>query len=229
MTAAIAGSAILGPISAAEAGPAGARFTCLSRGGTPATVALTKRGPVPVINWQSTLGGGVYTPKVRCDIVSKRFQDFYENGTLNYLTTGIKNRLPIVCVALYKGGACKDQLFTLKPGSNPGLTLRRLMAVRVGAGGPLNESASRPYFSMEELLESAPVDNSIQVPEELAVQPAPTTPAVTPVTTPVTTTPAVTPVTPVVPESQPEVDPVSTPVTPQGTDTGNPASGSGLW
>ena len=101
------------------------------------------------------------------------------------------------------------------------------MAVRVGAGGPLNESASRPYFSMDELLKNAPIDSSIQVPEELAIQPAPAV-APTPVTpvTPVTT-PAVTPVTPSTPESGPEVTttPASSPES-QGTETGNP---NGLW
>ena len=171
ITAAIAGTTILSIIPSAQANPTEARFACLNRQGTPATVALTKRGPVPVINWVSTLGSdGQYTPQFRCDVVSKRFQDFYENGTLNFLTTGIKNRQPVVCVANYKGGPCAQDLFTLKSGSNPGQTLRQLMAVRVGAAGPLNESASRPYFAMSEILDNGPVDNSIVVPEELAIQ-----------------------------------------------------------
>ncbi len=216
---AIAGTAAM-PFSAAKAEPAGARFACLSRQGVPATVALTKRGPVPVINWRTTLGG-TYTPQVRCNIISKRFQKFYESGTLNFLTTGRKNRLPIICVANYKGGACAHDLFTLKPGSNPGHTLRNLMAVRVGAAGPLNESGARTYIDVKELLETAPVDTSIVVPEETAIEP----------TLPVQPAPATQP-TPSVPEATETEGPTETTVTPEvppvqpGTPSETPGS---LW
>lgn len=217
ITAAIASTAVMAPFSDANAGPAESRFSCLSRNGTPATVALTKRGPVPVINWTSTLGDGVYTPQVRCDIVSKKFQQFYEDGTLNFLTTGRKNGYPVVCVALYKGGACTNDLFTLKPGSNPGRTLRQLMAVRTGSTGPLNESAAREYIDVKDLLETGAVDNSIAVPGNAAVEtpePAETTVVVSPVEIAPQVTPTPTPsVTPFV--ATPEVEPTSeTPINP---------------
>lgn len=224
ITAAIAGTTVIAPFSSANAGPAGSRFTCLSRQGVPATVALTKRGPVPVINWRSTLGNGVYTPQVRCDIVSKKFQQFYENGTLNFLTTGRKNRQPVVCVALYKGGACNQDLFTLKPGSNPGRTLRQLMAVRTGSSGPLNESAAREYIDVNELLNTAPVDSSIDVPADTAVE----TPE------PVETT-AITPPVEAAPQVQPEstLPVVPKPVTPIPVAPVEPTPESGtsggLW
>jgi hypothetical protein len=220
ITAAIASTAVMAPFSDVNAEPAESRFSCLSRNGTPATVALTKRGPVPVINWTSTLGDGVYTPQVRCDIVSKKFQQFYEDGTLNFLTTGRKNGYPVVCVALYKGGACTNDLFTLKPGSNPGRTLRQLMAVKTGSTGPLNESAAREYIDVKALLETGAVDNSIAVPGNAAAVETPEPAGSTVVVSPVETTPQGTPtptpsVTPVI--ATPEVDPASeTPTNPGG-------------
>lgn len=223
MTAAIAGAAAIVPVSATHASP-GARFTCLTKQGVPATVALTSRGPVPVIVWKTTLGG-TYTPQVRCDIVSKRFQQYYENGTLNFLTTGRKNRLPVVCVAQYKNGPCAQDLFTLKPGANPGRTLRQLMAVRTGSAGPLNESAAREYIDIKNLLETAPVDNSIAVPKDTATeptQPESVETAITPATTP---KPTSEPVKPVQPEEP------ATPETPTQVEPTPPTNGSGgtLW
>ncbi|MEM9137924.1 MAG: COP23 domain-containing protein [Cyanobacteria bacterium P01_F01_bin.42] len=206
-TAALAGAAAITPFSAAEAGP-DSRFTCLTKQGVPATVALTQRGPVPVIIWQTTLGG-VYTPQVRCDIISKRFQQYYEDGTLNFLTTGRKNRLPIVCVAQYKGGPCSRDLFTLRPDANPGQTLRRLMAVRIGSAGPLNESAAREYVDIQQFLKTAPVDSSIEVPGQTAADSASsssTETAVTPSQDPQSSTPAAAPLS-IAPEASAAAEP----------------------
>ena len=223
MTAAIAGTAAILPVTSANAGEE-PRFSCLSKQGVPATVALTKRGPVPVIVWRTTLGGGVYTPQVRCDIVSKRFQKFYENGTLNFLTTGRKNRLPVVCVAQYKGGPCAQDLFTLKPGANPGRTLRQLMAVRTGAAGPLNESAARTYIDINNLLKTAPVDSSIVVPGQTTTE-QPTTESVETAVTPVKT-----PDTPSTTQPVQLVEPPTTPETPAQGEPTTPATNSGdLW
>lgn len=194
LTAIVAGTATLATINPAAANPVNTKFSCGTSRGVPATMARTSRGDVAVIQWISTLGDGIYTPKVRCDIVSKRFQEFYDQGTLNFLTTGIKNRLPVICVAHQKGGACKDMLFTLKPGANPGRTLQRLMNVKSRASGPLNESAARVYIDMDNFLQTAPV--------EVGSAPSTSTPAV------------VTPAAPVTPKS---LTPASSPtvVTPE--------------
>ncbi|MCM1983241.1 COP23 domain-containing protein [Lyngbya confervoides] len=158
LTAVLASAAAMTAVSgSAFANPTGAKFLCKNYGGVPTTMARTSRGEARVIAWRTREFGEDYPPQVRCDIVSKRFQEFYEKGTLNFLTTGIINRQPVVCVAQHKGGACSDLLFTLRPGSNPGLTLQRLLDVRVRASGPLNESASRTYIDMEEFLATAPI------------------------------------------------------------------------
>ncbi len=121
-------------------------------------MAKTSRGAVPVIRWVSTLGG-TYTPENRCKIVSEKFQTFYNDGTLNYLTTGIVNQLPVICAAQTENGPCTGVLFTLKPNSDPGRTLQRLLSIRDRApGAVLNESSPQVYVNMKDFLNTAPTE-----------------------------------------------------------------------
>lgn len=153
----VAGATLVMGTQPAQAGEA--RFSCSLGNGTPTTMAKTKRGYVPVIRWTSEyFGASGWSPEARCAEVSDRFDSFYQNDTLNFLTTGRMNRQSVVCVANYKGGPCSGLLFTLKPGSNPGRTLQQLLSVRVGASGPLNESTARVYIDMEDFLSKAPVE-----------------------------------------------------------------------
>ncbi len=149
------------------------KFMCGTSQGRPATMAMTRRGPVPVIRWTSNyFGSGGYTPQTRCGIVSNKFQQYYKEGTLNYLTIGTANKMPVVCVAKVKGGSCDGVLFTLKPGSDPWKTLTKLMNVRAQASPVvLNESASSApptanivedkYVNMNAFLDAAPVETLV--------------------------------------------------------------------
>ena len=92
--------------------------------------------------------------------MSDKFQQYYATGELNYLTTGRVNYQNVVCVAKARLGACNGVLFTLKPGSNPGQTLQRLMDVRLRASGPLSETYERVYIEMDKFLSEAPVDEA---------------------------------------------------------------------
>lgn len=154
----IGSSTIVGINQPAEA--QGTNFICASWRGVPTTIAQTTTGDIPVIRWVSNTFDE-YDPITRCRIVSGEFQQAYNKGTLNYLTTGRKNGQNIVCVAQYEGGACDQQLFTLKTDSNPGQILVRLMAIRDRSAGPLNQSSDRIYVNMEEYLSSStPIDSS---------------------------------------------------------------------
>jgi len=134
----------------------GTKFVCGNWEGVPTTIANTPTGTIPVIRWVSDyFEDSGYTPQKRCEIVSEKFQKYYVNGTLNFLTTGLENGYDIVCVAQNDRGPCIGQLFTLKPGSNPSQTLQDLMAVRIQAGGPLNESRGRVYIDMNKYLQEA--------------------------------------------------------------------------
>ncbi len=164
------GAALAGAIAPAHAGEVqnDAKFICGTSQGAPATVALTSRGYVPVVRWSSGyFSRSGFSPQARCKTVSDKFQQYYKNGMLNYLTASYQNRQPVVCVAASKGGPCAGVLFTLKPTANPMATLRQLMRVRVQAGTVLNEStggslptnpADERYLDMREYLQTATVE-----------------------------------------------------------------------
>jgi Circadian oscillating protein COP23 len=163
----LAGAALFTAISPVAAQPSDAKFMCGTSQGAPATVVQTARGKITVIRWVSNVFGGDYSPDYRCRVVSAKFQQFHQDGKLNYLTTGISNGQPVICVANVKGGSCSGVLFTLKPGRDPLNTLTRLMNVRVQAGPALNESTagssevgSEQYVDVANFLSTAPTDDS---------------------------------------------------------------------
>jgi hypothetical protein len=134
------------------------KFYCGQSQNVPATMARTSQGPVPVIHWVSTLDED-YTPEYRCQAVSDKFQTFYENGTLNYLTTGVVDRQNVICAAQFDNGPCTGVLLTLKPSSHPIRTLQQLLSIRDRAPNALlNESAPQFYVNLKDLLEAKPTD-----------------------------------------------------------------------
>lgn len=134
-------------------------FFCGSDGNNPVTYATTARGNVPIVRWRTQyFSGAGYTPQQRCDEVSGRFQTYYNNGTLNYITTGIMNGQPVVCTSGTNGGGCDGLLFTLRPTDNASQVVQQLFDIRAGAAGPINQSADRPYVDVEELLNERPVE-----------------------------------------------------------------------
>lgn len=130
-------------------------FFCDESRGVPTTAVKTPSGVMPVIKWVSHafLPSG-YTPRARCRDVSARFQTYYDNGMLNYITTGIVNRQPVVCVTDSTGGPCQGILFTLKRGANASRVIQQLFDIRAGAAGPLYESEARLYFDMDKYLQN---------------------------------------------------------------------------
>jgi hypothetical protein len=136
------------------------RFICGSWRGSQATLAMTERHQlVPVILWDSNyFNDSGFDSTTRCQVVSDRFQTYYDRGKLNYITTGRMNRLPVVCVAETWGGPCSDVLFTLKPGSDPIQTLQDLIAIRIRSQGPLNETQPRLYVDFQQYLKEAAID-----------------------------------------------------------------------
>ncbi len=160
----LAASAVLSPFGlspATQAKSIGTNFVCENWQGVPTTFAKTAdQTIVPVLIWQSDyFSYSGYDPSTRCELVSSRFQYFYNTGQLNYITTGRMNRMPVVCVSYHKGGGCNGLLFTLKPGVNPTQTLQQLMAVRVRSTGPLNETTGRVYINFEDYLNQAKTSN----------------------------------------------------------------------
>jgi Circadian oscillating protein COP23 len=121
-------------------------FVCGKAEGKPATVARTKKGDVPIVIWSSEgFSESGFTPQVRCQQVSARFQALYRSGQLKYITAGTLNNRPVVCATKEVGSTCTKQnlLYTLKPNSDPKQVIQRLMAIRNRASSRgLEESAS---------------------------------------------------------------------------------------
>jgi hypothetical protein len=156
-TAILSGAAWL-QTSPAQANPTSSFYCGVDTDGTPTTmVRHPQHGEVAVIRWVSDyFEASGYDPQTRCELVSQRFQNFKENDTLQYLTTGRMNRQSVVCVSPTNGGECAGLLFTLKPTSNPNQTLQDLMAVRSGATStPLNETGARLYINLEDYIQEA--------------------------------------------------------------------------
>ena len=152
------GFAVSGSLStAAQAGPSARGFVCDTAQGAPSTNAVkSDGGQVPVIRWtSSTFTSAGWSPQRRCEEVSNRFDTYYKQGRLKFITTGRMNRLPVICTSASDGGACDGLLYTLKPGQNATATLLSLLEIRVKARGPLNETTSRHYVSLEQLMSTA--------------------------------------------------------------------------
>jgi hypothetical protein len=147
----------------------------------PTTFALTKRGNIPVIRWESTFfsNSNVYTPQKRCEEVSRRFQKYYSEGTLAYLTAGQMNTQNVICVSDEYGGPCQGLLLTLEPKDNPQAVLKDLLSARNRAGGPLTRSTGSLYVDMNSFLETTPVEEDVSPapsPASKMTKPNPITP-----------------------------------------------------
>ena len=141
----------------ADAGVSAIGFFCGMTSGAPSTNVVTDSGKqVPVIRWTSSVFSEAgWSQERRCQEVSSRFDGFLKQGRLAFITTGRINGLPVICTAASNGGACDGLLYTLKPSQDSIATLRNLLEIRVKARGPLNETNSRLYVSLDELVSTA--------------------------------------------------------------------------
>jgi hypothetical protein len=130
----------------------------------PTTYAWTERGKIAIIRWSKKWGSGQnFTPQRRCEEVSPRFQEAFNNGTLNFITNGRMNDLPVICAANEDKGACQTQLITLRPEDKPLQILSQLKDILNGKStGPIQHSSGTPqvYYQVdiETFLRTAPVE-----------------------------------------------------------------------
>lgn len=137
-------------------------FYCGNSNGIPTTFARTEDGArLGVIRWVSNYGvSQQWTPEKRCQEVSRRFQINYDRGTLKYITTGYIKGVPVICASARQNAFCTNEtlLFSLKPGSDPNATLRRLLDRRALANGnALDESGGNKsiYVDIDKYFKNA--------------------------------------------------------------------------
>jgi Circadian oscillating protein COP23 len=129
----------------------------------PTTFAWTSRGKIAVVRWETNAFKN-YSPETRCQQVSPRFQEAYDNGGINFLTNGQINQQPVICTARESGAECATLLMTLRPEDNPVTVLTQLQEVLNGRQvGAVRHSSNVPqlYYQVdfENFLRTAPVES----------------------------------------------------------------------
>ena len=79
-----------------------------SRGETiPATMAFVpqRKASISVIGWKTHIPE--WDAQRRCEAVSPKFESFYKEHRLNYLTTGVNNGYDVICAVVEEGETCK--------------------------------------------------------------------------------------------------------------------------
>ncbi|MEH1931677.1 COP23 domain-containing protein [Nostoc sp.] len=166
-------SASFGQSTTSESQPNKVTFFCrqiidkASGENIPATVAWIpeRQGHIRFVGWKSEyFSKSGLTPEKRCEKVTAKFQESYDQGRLNYLSYGISNGYPIICGLANQGETCNssNQLFTIKSGSNSELVLRRLTDISEGKSSDvlLQSSGEQVYLAVQDFFKKTPLINT---------------------------------------------------------------------
>jgi hypothetical protein len=141
-------------------------FHCLNNSqGTPTTFVWVPelKGNIALITWQSEFFAPREELPERCQTVTNKFQKAYQQGQLEYLTTGKVNKYNVVCGVKKRGDDCNgdNQLFTLNPAKDPAETLQRLINIMKGKdpNDILEGGGGDDYFEVKNLFNNAKVVN----------------------------------------------------------------------
>lgn len=183
----LAGTALISGLGAVMSEPSQAapnvEFYC-----NPTTLTTEARSlsnpsipPQTIARWRTMeFAASGYTPQVRCQMVSSRFQQRIENGTMGFITAGMVKGLPVVCSVNQMGEGCHDDnvLITLNSANRlrAAEVLETIFQLRRGTRvNPILESGGRTYISVEELLAPlASAEGSSEVQEPMATPTTPT-------------------------------------------------------
>jgi hypothetical protein len=103
-----------------------------------------------VVRWVKALGST--TPQERCNQVSSRLQEAYDNGSLNFVVNGSMNGQAVICTAREYAGNCDTLILTLRPNDNPLEVLDEFKAALSGRSvGPVRHSSGVPqiYYQID--------------------------------------------------------------------------------
>ncbi len=118
------------------------------------TVAWNPENKKPIVVWKrQDFSGNDYPPETRCQEVSPRFQQAYDNGSFKYITHGEMNDQPVICTASAVGDDCQTLLITLKHEDNAERTLEQLSDILLGyASSALEQSSGDISYSEDNKL-----------------------------------------------------------------------------
>ncbi len=143
------------------------KYECISQGSKLLTVAHTPRGIIPLIEWQSTFFGAQWTPELRCKAISARFQAFSDQNVLGFVSTGVLNTYPIICVSEEYGDCLSNGLLmTLEPQENSTQVLQALFNIKT----PIVRGGPKAIIDMEYFLQEKPPLEPTQSQEPIQFQ-----------------------------------------------------------
>ena len=98
------------------------RFTCQLVDGEYTVMYSPESQPEQLYPWAipSELGGG-WTPQKRCDAITRRFEEYRQEGLLE-LATGTENGYDTICVTTQLDPSDCKLILTVPPGQDPQLT-----------------------------------------------------------------------------------------------------------
>lgn len=114
-----------------------------------------------VVRWVKAMGST--QPQERCDKVSIRLQEAYNNDSLNFVTNGRMNGQPVICTAREYKGDCDTLILTLRPNDNPLEVLEGFKEALMGRSmGPISHSSGFPqiYYKidLQETIRNTPAE-----------------------------------------------------------------------
>lgn len=110
------------------------KFYCGLSEGQPATFVRISKGFKPLIIWKNVeLTSGLSLEK-RCEEVSTRLENSYQNGDLTYIATGNVGERPVLCLVSKPNSPCSlsNVLITLSPETNASSVLEKFLKFNTG-------------------------------------------------------------------------------------------------
>ena len=129
----------------------------------PTTLAYVpqRKTHIPIVAWTND-SIAAWNPERRCNAVSSKFQTFYQDGRLNYLTDGQVAGEQVICALLEKQEQCsgENQLFQVRSGTDSEEVIVGIKEILKGKRSQTEviyqSSGDRNYVSISGLLENAP-------------------------------------------------------------------------
>lgn len=117
----------------------------------PATLAWNSRHKKAIVIWQQeAFSNAGFDPLKRCQAVSPRFQEAYQNNSLKFLTHGQMNGQEVICTSPSVGEECETLLLTLLPQDDALQTLEDLYQVLLGGvDSPLKQSSDDGIYEQQ--------------------------------------------------------------------------------